>query len=140
MPGVARDRLLTALAILMSLMAISNFSKPLGQHFDPNGNAGFVFFGTRLHGTANLIVGPLFGGLLAAYAYGVWTMRRWVVPIACIYAAYVIANLIFFMLNPPPDQATRPGFMPFMLLYAAVAIGVSSGGAWYLARNRSRLR
>jgi hypothetical protein len=38
--------------------------------------------GHRLRGTANGVVGPAFGLLLGAYAYGVWTMKRWVVPLA----------------------------------------------------------
>jgi hypothetical protein len=131
-----RDRLLTTLAVLMGLMAISNFAKPLGQAMNPDGNAGFVFFGHRLHGTANAIIGPVFGIVLAAYAYGVWRMKRWVVPLAGAYAVYVILNLIFFMANPPGGD--RPPFL-FMLAYALVAIGVSSGGAVYVYRNRDRL-
>ena len=133
---IGRDRMLTTLAILMGLLAISNFAKPLGQATDPGGNAGFVFFGHRLHGTANAIIAPLFGLLLAAYAYGVWTMKRWVVLLGAAYAVYVILNLVLFMANPPPgDQQS----LLFMLVYAAVAIGVSSGGALYLHRSRDRL-
>jgi hypothetical protein len=135
--GSSRDRLLTILAVLMGVLAVSNFWKPVAQRFDPEGSAGFVFFGMRLHGGANAVVGPLFGLLLAAYAYGVWTMRRWVVPVACVYAAYVVANLVLFMLYAPP--ADRPPMIG-MLGYAAVAIGVSSGGAYYLVRTRDRLR
>ena len=136
-PGTSRDWLLTTLAVLMGFMAVSNFWKPVAQRIDPGSPAGFVFLGTRLQGVANAVVGPLFGLLLAAYAYGVWTMRRWVVPLACAYAAYVIANLVLFLLNAP--QAEKPPLLG-MLAYAAVAIGVSSGGAYYLARYRDRLR
>lgn len=131
-----RDRVLTTLAILMGLMAISNFAKPIGQAMDPGGNAGFVFFGHRLHGTANALIGPAFGVVLAAYAYGAWTMKRWVVPLAAAYAVYVVVNLVSFTINPPDGQQTP---LVFMLVYALVAIGVSSGGAWYLNRNRARL-
>lgn len=134
--GTRRDRILTTLAVLIGLMAISNFAKPIGQAMDPAGNAGFVFFGHRLHGTANAIIGPLFGLLLAAYAYGAWTMKRWVVPLAAAYAVYVVLNLALFTANPPPGA--QPSLL-FMLAYAAVAIGVSSGGALYLHRNRDRL-
>ena len=134
--AISRDRVLTTLAILMGIMAISNFMKPIGQTMSPDSSAGFVFFGTRLHGAANAIIGPLFGVLLAAYAYGVWTMQRWVVPIALAYAAYVPVNLVLFAMNPPPDS----GGPLFALIYTAVAIGVSGGGAWYLYKNRDRLR
>src|SRR5262249_27098311 len=82
----SRDRVLTTLAVLMGIMAISNLWKPIAQALSPDSSAGFVFFGNRLHGVANAIVGPLFGGVLGAYAYGVWTMQRWVMRIALAYA------------------------------------------------------
>lgn len=133
----ARPRLLRALAILIGLMALSNFWKPIAQRLDPNGPAGFVFFGTRLHGAANAIIGPLFGAFLATYAYGVWTLRRWALPLAYAYAGYVILNLIFFSLNA--SQGERPPVF-FMLLYALAAVGVSSGGAYFLYQRRDLLR
>ena len=130
------DPVLTALAIAMGLMAVSNFWKPMAQHFEPHSSAGFVFFGHRLRGVANALVGPAFGAVLAAYAYGVWTRQRWVVPLAIAYAVYVPVNLVLFTLNAPPGSD-----LPFvcMLLYAVVAIGISGGGALYLYRNRERL-
>jgi len=135
-----RDRALTTLAVLMALLAISNFSKPLTQAMDPDGNAGFVFFGRRLHGVANAIMGPSFGLVLAAYAYGAWARKRWVVPLAGGYAAYVVVNLVLFLVlfaaDPPPGSATP---LLGLLAYALVAIGVSAGGAVYLYRNRDRL-
>ncbi|ETW98879.1 MAG: hypothetical protein ETSY1_17035 [Candidatus Entotheonella factor] len=119
----------------MGLLAISNFSKPITQMLSPEGNSGFVFFGTRLHGLANAIVGPLFGLFLATYTYGVWTLKKWVVPIAVVYALYVIANVILFVRNLPPDQ----GGNVFGWVYVVFAVGISSGGAWYLWRHRNRL-
>jgi hypothetical protein len=134
--GKARGGVLTTLAVLMGLLALSNFMKPISQAFAPDSNAGFVFFGHRLHGLANAVVGPLFGMLLGSYAYGVWTMRSWVVPLAGAYALYVLANLLLFSLNPPPgSDAPLIG----LVLYALAAIGVSSGGAYYLYLSRDRL-
>jgi len=133
----SRDPLLTVLAILMGLLSLSNFSKPLGQAMKPESDAGFVFLGHRLHGVANAIMGPLFGLLLAIYAYGVWTRRRWVVPLSIAYAAYVVVNLVLFATTAPQEQASGLGFM---VAYTAVAIGVSAGGALYLYRNRHLLR
>ena len=133
----SRDPILTGLAILMGLLAVSNLSKPLGQMMQPESDAGFVFFGQRLHGVANAIMGPLFGVLLAVYAYGVWTRRSWVLPLAVGYAAYVLVNLVLFVMSAPPGQTGSPAFMA---TYAAVAIGVSAGGALYLSRNRHRLQ
>jgi hypothetical protein len=134
--GKARDGVLTTLAVLIGLLALSNFTKPLSQAMAPASNAGFVFFGHRLQGLANAIVGPSFGLLLAGYAYGVWTMRSWAVPLSVAYASYVLVNLLLFALNPPAgSDVALIGFIG----YAAVAIGVSSGGAYYLYRNRNRL-
>ena len=131
-----RDPVMTALTIAMGLMAASNLWKPMAQHFAPQSTAGFVFFGHRLHGAANAVVGPAFGVLLAAYAYGVGTRRRFVVPLAIAYAVYVPINLVLFTLNPPPGSELP---LLFMLLYALVAVGISGGGALYLYRNRARL-
>lgn len=130
-----RGLVLTTLAVFMGLMAISNFSKPISQTLAPESTSGFVFFGHRLEGIMNAVVGPLFGLLLAAYAYGVWTRRIWVLPLAAAYALYVIANLILFALNLPPDQ----GGGLFGLVYTVVAIGVSGGGALYLFLHRDQL-
>jgi len=133
----SRDPVLIVLAAVMAVIAASNFWKPIAQRMAPESNAGFVFFGTRLHGAANAVMGPLFGVILAAYAYGAWTRRRWVVPLAVAYALYVIANLILFTVVTPGDQMPpRLG----MLAYAAVAIAVSSGGALYLWSRRETLR
>ena len=133
----SRDPVLIVLAAVMGVLALSNFWKPVAQHMAPDSNAGFVFFGTRLHGAANAVMGPLFGVILAAYAYGAWTRQRWVVPLAVAYALYVIANLILFTWMTPADQLPP---MLGMLAYAAVAISVSGGGAYYLWRRRETLR
>jgi hypothetical protein len=103
---------------------------------DPDGNAGFVFFGQRLQGIANAVMGPVFGLVLAAYAYGIWTHKRWVVPLAVAYAVYVILNLVLFAVDPPPGPQSP---FAFLLLYALVAIGVSTGAALYLHHHRDRL-
>jgi len=133
----SRDPALIVLGAVMGVLAASNFWKPISQRMAPESNAGFVFFGTRLHGAANAVMGPLFGVILAAYAYGAWTRRRWVVALAVAYALYVIANLILFTLVTPADQMPpRLG----MIAYAAVAIAVSGGGALYLWSRRETLR
>jgi len=134
---LSRDRVLTVLAVLMGMLAVSNLTKPVSQLVAPQTNAGFVFFGHRMHGVANAVLGPLFGLVLGAYSYGAWTMRRWVAPLAAAYAAYVIVNLVCFAADPPAGDRT-PGLG--LLAYALVAIGVSSGGAIYLHRRREALR
>jgi hypothetical protein len=130
-----RGPFLTVAAILFGILAILNLSKPLqiGPHI------GFVLFGRRLDGTANLIAGPIFAAILGTYAYGVWTMRKWAVPLGGLYAAYVITNLVLFRFRTPPPPDAGPGWQLFGLVYAAVAIGVSGGAWWTLSKRRDEL-
>ena len=130
-----RDWILTTLAVLIGLMAVSNLLKPVGQALRPESPTGFVFFGERLTGMANAIVGPLFGVFHAIYAWAVWKMRSLALPLAIVYAIYVPVNLVLFAMDPPPGS----GGPIFGLLYAAVAIGVSGGGAYYLWTKRALL-
>ena len=132
----SRGAVLTTLAVLMGLIAVSNFMKPVAQAMSAPATVGFMFFGHRLHGLSNAVVGPLFGVLLATYAYGAWNRRRWVAPLAVGYAIYVILNLILFTMNLPAGENYG---LAFGVIYSAVAIGVS-GGAIYLVRNRHLLR
>jgi hypothetical protein len=133
MKETSRGPVLTTFAVLFAILALSNFLKPF--HLDPN--AGFVFFGMKTHGIANAILGPAFGALLVAYAIGIWRMRRWVLPIAYAYAVYVILNLLLYTIrNAGSSRQPSP---VFMLVYIAVAIGVSAGGAVLLYRRRREL-
>jgi len=133
MADSSRGVVLTVFAVLFALLALSNFSKPL--HLSPN--AGFVFLGMKTRGVANAILGPAFGLLLVIYAFGIWRMRRWALPIAYAYAAYVILNLSLYSIR----NAGSPGQPPpaFMLVYTAVAVGVSAGSALVLHRRRAEL-
>ncbi len=125
-----RGRALTICAVLFVLLALSNLLKPF--RFGGN-DIGFVFLGQRLSGTANAIVGPLFGIYLLVYAVRIWRMKRAALVMGYVYAAYVILNLILFNLrNPVPPGI---GYVVFGIVYAVIAIGVS-GGAVYLLRQR----
>jgi hypothetical protein len=128
--GTRRGPVLTVFAILFVLLAISNLAKPLGR-----GGAGFVFFGTKTSGVENMILGPLFGIYLLVYALGIWQQKRWALPMAWLYAAYVPINMTLFTLKTPH----RWGSPGFGLLYAAIAIGVSWGSAIILMQRRTRL-
>lgn len=134
MPQAQRGRALTIFAILFGLLAVSNLLKPLqfgGEH------TGFVFFGSRLSGMANTIIGPLFGIFLAVYAYGIWNMRRFALPMAHAYATYVILNLILFTFrNPSPESM---GEQIFGAVYAVVAIGVSLAAAVMITKRKAEL-
>jgi hypothetical protein len=130
-----RGLALTICAIGFGLLAISDLTKPFSQSHDPQ--AGLVFFGTKLTGTADLIIAPLFAALLAIYAIGIWRMKRYAMPMSYAYAAYVFINLLLFVMkhSNPRDR----GGLPFMAMYVTVALGVSIGSAVLLTLCREEL-
>jgi hypothetical protein len=129
-----RGPALTTFAILFAVLGVSNLLKPLQIG---GAQTGFVFFGQRTSGTANAILGPLFGIYLLVYALGIWRLRRFALPMAYAYAAYVIVNLIAFTVRG--DSQPGVGFVIFSIVYALVAIGVSSGAALLLTRRKAAL-
>jgi hypothetical protein len=130
-----RNGTLTVFAVLFGLLAISNFLKP----FRLTSDTGLVFFGYRLSGTANTVLGPLFGVFLAVYAFGIWSMRRYALPMAYAYAAYVPLNLLLFNLWGPKPAEAGVGYAIFGLVYAVIAIGVSWGAVVALRRRATAL-
>src|ERR1700722_7312137 len=136
MPTKSRGATLTILAILLALMVISNLHKPFAHH----PGEGFVFFGTRLSGTANKIVAPIFAAFLAVYVYGILAMRKFALPLGIFYAAYVILNMALFVLKYHGTAVTQEHSWAYLIPFPFVAIGVSSGAAWLLYRRRSDLQ
>jgi hypothetical protein len=133
---MARGPFLTTMAGLLGLLAVSNCTKVL-QHLQDPQKLGIVVFGTRLETVAgNLIVGPLMGLVVGAYAYGLWRMRAWVIPLSIVYAFYVPTNLVLFWYGQ-----TSPDIPPVgsILVYLVFALGGSIGTALYLAYHRERL-
>jgi hypothetical protein len=125
-----RGPALTIFAVLLALLALSNMSKPLS-----GGRAGFVFLGTKTAGVANAILGPAFGIFLLVYAVGIWQQKRWAVPMAWAYAAYVPINLLLFTIKTPQRWQSPL----FGLVYVAIALGVSWGSAILLTSRSTRL-
>jgi hypothetical protein len=106
------ERTLRVFAFAFALLAISNLLKPL----ELGETTGFVFFGQRLSGTANLIAGVLFGIYLLVYAWGIWRMKRFVVGMAHAYAVYVVLNLLLYWnKNPMPPGIGAQIFRPVQL-------------------------
>lgn len=134
MAHTERGRTLSIFAVLFGLLAISNLLKPLQLEGD---RTGFVLFGERLSGTANLIAGPLFGAYQAVQAAGIWGMRRFALPMSRLYAAYVVLNVLLFAVREP----TPPGIGDkiFGLVYLLAAVGASASAAWLLARRKKDL-
>jgi hypothetical protein len=130
-----RGTFLTVMTILFVILAISDFTKALQFAGNP-AVGGLVIFGHKFHGVAhNLIVGPLFGIVLLFYAFGIWRLRAWVLPLAITYAFYVPTNMVlFWSLHQLPPPTVR-----FIVFYLAIALTGSIGTAIYLAWHRERL-
>lgn len=131
-----RGVFLTTMAVLFAALALSNFTKAL-QHIREPSHLGIVIFGVRFESVAaNLVLGPLMGLVVGAYAYGLWTLRRWVAPLSIFYAFYVPVNLVlFWYFQTGPDAPPVIG----ILAYLAVAFTGSIGTALYLAYHREKL-
>jgi hypothetical protein len=124
--------LLRVCGVLFCALAVSNLLKPL----ELDVHQGFVFLGMRQRGTWNLVLAPLAAIYLAVYGFGVLRMRAYALPMGRVYAAWVICNLILFTVRMSDEALARP---IFGIVYSVIAIGVSSGAAWLLARNRAAL-
>jgi hypothetical protein len=127
------DKRFRAFACAFGLLAFSNFTKP----FEMQGEVGLVFFGERLHGASNLLVAPMFGIYLAAYAYGLWTKQRYALPLGVLYALYVTVNLYLFRARSPELAAVNSlyGFT-----YVWIALLVSWGAVLFMLRHPRDLR
>jgi len=132
-----RGRALTIVALLLVLLAASDFLKPLRLE---GADTGLVVLGLRRTGSVNAAGGVVLGLFLMTYAAGIWGMRRWVVPIAWAYAAYVTANVMLFPFRTPIPADAGVGYWIFGVVYTIVAIGASVGIARALSRRRADLR
>ena len=129
-----RGASLTVLAALFVLAAIEDLLKPFRLE---GPTTGLVFFGTRLSGTPNAILGPLLGLFLLTYAGAIWQMRRPALYLAYGYAIYVAINLLVFTVtNPPPP--TR-GEIIFGIVYSILALVITWSSAIFLTRRRAEL-
>ena len=129
-----RGSALSIFAVLFVLLAISDLLKPFAFE---GSQTGFVFFGRRLSGAANAILGPAFGVYLLVYAFRIWRMKRSALVMGYLYAAYVVVNLILFNVrNPVPPGV---GYLIFGIVYAAVGIGVSCAAVYLLHQRKDAL-
>lgn len=122
---------LRSFALLFALMSLSNLLKPFA--YTPE--VGFVLFGQRLAGSANTAAALAFSAFLAAYAVSIWNEKRAAVALGLVYAGYVVANLVLWNFRKP-EGAEAP--MLFAIPYLFSAIGVSSGAAVLLWKQRAR--
>lgn len=101
-----RRGLLSIFSVLFAVLSISNFLKPLQII---GAETGFVLFGTRLTGTANLIADPLAGLYLLAYISHTISGRPAVVPMP------PVAFLEGFSLDKPHSSKPHSGGVVNML-------------------------
>lgn len=76
------------------------------------------------------------GAILGVYAYGIWTMRKFALPIAYFFAAYVILNLILYSAKHASGE--HPPLLG-AFVYISIAVGFSSGAALILTRRKADL-
>jgi hypothetical protein len=126
-----RGWFLTIAAVLFALLALSNFLKPILA----DSHTGFVFFGRRLSGVPNDILGPVFGFILVAYVIAIWQMRRFALPLGWVYAAYVVANGALFSMHTT-DKPPSPAFMVATLV---LGLGIPIASAIVLTQKRTQL-
>lgn len=130
-----RGRALTTMAILFAVLAITDILKPF--HLE-GATTGLVFFGKRLSGAPDAILGPALGIVLLIYAAGIWRMRRYAMYLGFAYAIYVTINLaLFTATNPPPPSQTE---MIFGIVYSILALLFSWGTAILLNRHKAELQ
>jgi len=124
------------MAVLFIVLAFSDFTKAIQYRNNP-AVGGLVVFGHKFEGIgANAIAGPLFGLILLAYAFGIWRLRRWMIPLSIVYAFYVPVNMVmFWSLHqlPPPTVG-------FIVFYLAIALTGSVGTALYIGYHKEKFR
>jgi len=136
MTSSKRGTALTVMAAVLTLLAVSDFLKPLRLE---GSDTGLVFLGRRLTGSAGATAGVMVGAFLAIYAAGVWGLRRWALPVAWAYAAYVTLNLVLFPFRTPQPPDAGIGYAVFGIVYTILAIAGSVGCALLLRRRRTDL-
>jgi len=133
--GASRGWFLTVMTVLFVVLALSDFTKALQFANDP-AVGGLVILGHKFRGVAhNLMLGPIFGLILLTYAYGIWNLRAWALPLAITYAFYVPVNMVLFW----SLHQLAPPSVGFIVIYLFISLTGSIGTAIYLAYHRERL-
>jgi hypothetical protein len=125
---------LATLAVLFGILGVTDILKPF--HLE-GATTGLVFFGQRLSGMADAILGPALGIILLIYATGIWRMRRYALYLGYAYAVYVTLNLVLFTVRNPPPTAQADKIFGFA--YVIFALAFSWGTAIILSRRKAKL-
>ena len=129
-----RGATLSTLAVLFGILGVTDILKPF--HLE-GATTGLVFFGQRLSGAADAILGPALGIILLYYAAGIWRMRRYALYLGFAYAIYVTINLVLFTVRNPPPTAQADKIFGFV--YVIFALAFSWGTAIILSRRKADL-
>lgn len=130
MQETKRGVLLTIFAVLFALGAIQDALKP----FRPTTN--LVFLGTRLTGTANIVMSVVVAIFLISYAAGVWHMSKYALPLSFIYGVYVVINIIGYSVRYAAHDKI-PVWL--FVVFAVFAIAIPWGSAVILWQRRAEL-
>jgi hypothetical protein len=117
-------------AVLIALRALTNVFKPFGA------GSGLVLFGKLLSGAPSFVLAPLLGIYMLIYAYGIWSLRRFALPMGIVYAVFVAFNVSLFPIFeplPPEVQGWKYG------VFAVVAVAIPSATVWLLSRRKAEL-
>jgi len=121
---------LRILAVLFALRALTDVVKPMLA------GSGVVFLGKLWTGVANDVLAPVLGIALLVYAFSIWTMRRFALPLGIAYAGLVAVNVFLF----PVFQGLPRGFSVVgYVAFGVIGIGASVAAVWLLGRHRVEL-
>jgi len=111
-------------AVLIGLRGVVNLFKSLGA-----GNA-MIAFGYTL--PPDSLLAPIIGVAMIVLAFGLWTRRRWALPLAIGYAVFASLNIILFPIvsgTHPPVTGAR------YLLFAIAGLAIVWGAVAFLRRE-----
>jgi hypothetical protein len=100
------------------MAAIQDLLKPL--HLE-GPTTGLVFLGTRLSGSANLVMSVVLAIFLASYAVSIWGMNKRALTLGFIYGVYVLFNIVIFSIRYAGENNGSRAFL-FGFVISAIAI------------------
>lgn len=117
---------LSLYAALFAGLAVFDLFRPLSVHH-------YMYFGWRPSGVKTAILVLAISSVNLIYALGIWQMRRWALPMGCVYAAVVILNIVDFLLG-------RYALLsPDLIVSIIVAIALACGSVILLYRRKASL-
>jgi len=121
-----RGVILSLYAVLIVGLAVFDLIRPLSAHH-------YMYFGWRPSAVQTAILVLAINSVNLIYALGIWQMRRWALPMGCVYAAAVVLNIVDFLLG-------RYALLsPDLIVSMILAIALASGSVILLYRRKASL-